>query len=87
MLNCLKKHGHISIRVHGFMHVQHVAVSLQMFAHNMGDEPQDVDVGAIASAASTAAASCQPEMSEDWGFHVSVVEWYYDFKGMECLSR
>ena len=29
-------------------------------------EPQDVDVGAIASAASTAAASCQPELSEDW---------------------
>ena len=50
-------------------------------------EPQDADVGASASAASTVAASCQPEMSEDWGFHVCVVEWYYDFKGMECLSR
>ena len=33
-------------------------------------ERQDVDAGAIASAASNAAASCQPEMSEDWGFHV-----------------
>ena len=45
-----------------------------------------MDTGATASAAPTAAASCQPELSEDWGFRVCGVSWCSDLRGLESLS-